>query len=250
MNTCYNPFTLQGKTILVTGASSGIGRAIAIECSRMGAQVFAGGRNKERLNETLSMLSGEGHALAVGDIADPVALENLVHNLPKLNGLVLCAGIGNNTLLSFATREKLNKVFEVNFFSQTELFRLLIKKKKLCTCSSVVAMCSIGGLKKFTFGNGIYGCAKSALRTWTKFASREFSPKKIRINSICPGMIDTPMIHGGNITEEQLKADAVKYPLGRYGKPEDVAYGVVYLLSDASDWVTGTNIIIDGGISD
>lgn len=250
MNTCYNPFSLVGKTILVTGASSGIGRATAIECSKMGATIILGGRNIERLNETLSMLDGDGHSLAIGDLAQQEELDNIVTCLPKINGLVLCAGIGNNTLISFATREKINRVYEVNFYSQVELFRLLLKKKKLVNNSSIIAICSIGGFTRFTFGNGIYGSAKAALRTWMKFASKEYGPKKIRINCVCPGMTDTPLIHSGTISEEQLQADASHYPLGRYGKPEEIAYGVVYLLSDAASWVTGTSLIIDGGISD
>lgn len=249
MNTCYNPFSLSGKTILVTGASSGIGRATAIECSRMGARVILSARNKERLEETLSVMDGEGHSIISGDLTVQEELETIVGSLPKLDGVVLCAGIGNNTLIPFATREKIQKIFEVNFYSQVELFRLLVKKKILIKNSSVVAICSVGGVTHFTYGNVIYGASKAALKSWMKFASKEFGIKKIRVNVICPGMTDTPLIHKGTITEEQLQEDAKKYPLGRYGKPEEIAYGAVYLLSDAAAWVTGASLIIDGGNS-
>lgn len=249
MNSCYNPFSLAGKTIFITGASSGIGRASAIECSKMGATVILGGRNLERLNETMSMMQGEDHSLAPGDLTNAEDLESIVASIPKIDGLVLCAGLGDNTLISFAARVKINRVYEVNFFSQVELFRLLVKKKKLVKNSSVVAICSVAGFTRITFGHGIYGSAKAALRSWMKYASKEYGPKKIRVNTVCPSMVDTPLIHRGTITEEQLQEDAKKYPLGRYGKPEEIAYGVIYLLSDAASWVTGTSLIIDGGIS-
>lgn len=249
MNTCYNPFSLSGKTILVTGASSGIGRATAIECSRMGANVIITARNSERLHETISSMEGEGHLMLIGDLTNQEDLDLIVSSLPKLDGSVLCAGVGNSTLLPFATREKFQKIFEVNFSSQVELFRLLVKKKILQRNSSVVSICSIGGIASFTYGNGIYGSSKAALKSWMKFASKELGTKKIRVNVICPGMVETPLIHSGKITEEQLQIDLRKYPLGRYGKPEDVAYGAVYLLSDAAAWITGASLIIDGGIT-
>lgn len=249
MNTCYNPFSLAGKTILVTGASSGIGRATAIECSKMGASVVISARNTERLKETLLLMEGEGHSMLIGDLTVQEDLERIILELPKLDGVVLCAGLGNTTLLPFATKEKILKIYEINFFSQVELLRLLIKKKLLQRNSSVVPICSIGGITSFTYGNMIYGSSKAALKSWMKFASKELGNKRIRVNIICPGMIDTPLIHKGTITEEQLEQDAKKYPLGRYGKPEEIAFGAIYLLSDASSWVTGISLMIDGGIS-
>ena len=249
MNTCYNPFSLSGKTILVTGASSGIGRATAIECSKMGAKLVITGRNENRLTDTYSKLEGEGHSMLIGDLTVHEDIERLVEALPKLDGTVLCAGVGMNILIPFATREKVERVYDVNFFSQIDLLRLLVKKKILNKNSSVVPISSIGGIKEFTYGHAIYGSSKAALRSWMKFASKEFGIKKIRVNVICPGMVETPLIHRGTITEEQLQEDAKKYPLGRYGKPEEIAYGAVYLLSDASAWITGISLIIDGGIS-
>ena len=127
--------------------------------------------------------------------------------------------------------------------------RLLYKKKKIAKNASLVLLSSLGGTQIFSGGNGIYGASKSALNSIMKFAAKEFSSRKVRVNSICPGMVDTPLIHRGTITEEQLLEDQKRYPLGRYGKPEDIAYAAIYLLSDASSWVTGQALVLDGGLS-
>lgn len=249
MNTCYNPFSLEGKTILVTGASSGIGRAIAIECSKMGGKMVITARNEERLKETFNSLEGDGHRMIIADLVNEEDMTNLVAECPTLQGLVLCAGIGNTLAFQFATRKKMNPVYEVNFFSQVELLRLLLKKKLIEKKGSVVAISSVGGNTRFTPGNAIYGSAKAALRAWMRTAAVELAPKKIRVNCICPAMVITPLIGNGAISNEQLDADAKTYPAGRYGKPEDIAYGAIYLLSDAADWVTASSLMIDGGIS-
>ncbi|MDO5343244.1 MAG: SDR family oxidoreductase [Bacteroidia bacterium] len=248
----YNPFSLEGKTILVTGASSGIGRATAIECSRLGAKVFLSARNESRLEETISMLDGEKsiHRSCLADLTISQELNNLVDTVPQLDGVVLCSGrTGNSLPIKFDKREKINPVFEANFFAPFELMRSLFKSKKLKDGSSVVTIASIGGVKAFATGNGDYGAAKAALNSIMKFAAKEFAVKGIRVNCICPGMIQTPMVESCDFSEEQLKSDIATYPLKRYGKPEEVAYGAVYLLSDATVWVTGTELYIDGGVT-
>lgn len=248
----YNPFSLEGKTILVTGASSGIGRASAIECSRLGANVVLSARNAGRLEETLNALDGEKskHVIYAADLTVSQELDNLVSEVPQLDGLVLSSGRTGNALpIKFDKRDKINPVFETNFFAPFELMRSLFKSKKLKDGSSVVTIASIGGVKAFATGNGDYGAAKAALNSIMKFAAKEFAPKGIRVNCICPGMIQTPMVDSCEFSEEQLKADIATYPLKRYGKPEEVAYGVVYLLSDATVWVTGTELYIDGGVT-
>ena len=176
-------------------------------------------------------------------------VENLVASLPVLDGAVLCAGNSTTLPLQFGTREKFDEMFDVNFFAPVELMRLMYKKKKLQKGASVVLVASIGGTHSFMPGNGIYGASKAALNSVMKYAAREYSSRKVRVNSICPGMVDTPLIHRGTITEEQLLEDAKRYPLGRYGQPEDIANAAVYLLSDASSWVTGHDLVIDGGFS-
>ena len=245
----YNPFTLAGKTILVTGASSGIGQATAIECSKLGAKVIITARNEARLNETHSMMEGTSHQIVITEQTDENQVKELVSNVPALDGLVLCAGKGMTLPFPFCTREKYDEIFNVNYFAPVELLRLLVKKKKLNNPSSVVFVSSIGGVESFTLGNGIYGASKAAINSTMKFCARELAAKKIRVNSVNPGMVNTKLIQGGSVTEEQHQLDMQKYPLKRYGEPEEIAYGIIYLLSDASAWVTGHSLFIDGGVT-
>ena len=246
-----NPFSLEGKTILITGASSGIGQGCALMAAQMGAKVIVCGRNEERLKETISQMQGEGHSTFAGELTDQSVIEKLVAEIPSLNGVVFSAGISMTAPFTFSTREKFNKVFDVNFFSPIEILRLLVKKKKLATEASVVFISSVGGNFGFSVGNGIYGASKAALNSMSRLCSLELAPKKIRVNSICPGMVVTPLVEGfsENITQEDIQKDMDFYPLKRYGKPEDIAGGVVYLLSDTASWVTGQAICIDGGIT-
>lgn len=244
----YNPFTLKGKTILVTGASSGIGQATAVECAQMGAEVVITGRDTKRLQATADLM-GNLKAQIAADLTNQEDVERLVASLPPLDGAVLCAGNSTTLPLQFGSREKFDEMFNVNFFAPVELLRLMYKKKVLQKGASVVLIASIGGTHSFMPGNGVYGASKAALNSLMKYAAREYASRKIRVNSICPGMVDTPLIHRGTITEEQLVEDAKRYPLGRYGKPDDIANGAVYLLSDASSWLTGHDLVIDGGFS-
>ena len=244
----YNPFTLKGKTILVTGASSGSGQATAVECAQMGAEVVITGRDTERLQATADLM-GTLNAQIAADLTNQEDVERLVASLSPLDGAVLCAGNSTTLPLQFGSREKFDEMFNVNFFAPVELLRLMYKKKVLQKGASVVLIASIGGTHSFMPGNGVYGASKAALNSLMKYAAREYASRKIRVNSICPGMVDTPLIHRGTITEEQLAEDAKRYPLGRYGKPDDIANGAVYLLSDASSWLTGHDLVIDGGFS-
>lgn len=245
----YNPFSLVGKTILITGASSGIGRATAIECSKMGARCILTARNEERLQETMSNLAGEGHQYIMADLASNEGIELLVNTVPTLEGVALCAGISHSVPILYSKQEMFDKVFRINFFSPVETLRLLIRKKKLTSPSSVVFVDSIGGTRRWSPGNGIYGASKAALQSAMQFFAVECGHKKIRINTINPGMVDTPLIHKGTLSEEQLQLDQKNYPLGRYGEPRDVALGIVYMLSDAASWMTGQALVLDGGVT-
>ena len=244
----YNPFSLQGKTILITGASSGIGQTTAVVCAQMGADVVITGRDAERLQATADLM-GTYNAMIAADLTNNDDVERLVANLPPLDGAVLCAGNSTTLPLQFGTREKFDDMFNVNFFAPVELLRLMYKKKILQKGASVVLIASIGGTHSFMPGNGVYGASKAALNSLMKYAAREYASRKVRVNSICPGMVDTPLIDRGTITVEQLAEDAKRYPLGRYGRPDDIANGAVYLLSDASSWLTGHDLVIDGGFS-
>ena len=244
----YNPFSLKGKTILVTGASSGIGQSTVVSCAQMGAEVVITGRDAERLQATADLI-GTPVTQISADLTSNDDVERLAAALPPLDGAVLCAGNSTTLPLQFGTREKFDDMFNVNFFAPVELLRLMYKKKILQKGASVVLIASIGGTHSFMPGNGVYGASKAALNSLMKYAAREYASRKVRVNSICPGMVDTPLIHRGTITEEQLAEDAKRYPLGRYGKPDDIANGAVYLLSDASSWLTGHDLVIDGGFS-
>jgi len=245
----YNPFSLEGKTILVTGASSGIGKATAIECSKMGATCIITGRNEQRLQETLEMMTGDNHIQVIADLTKEDELKSLIDNLPVLDGAALCAGVGLTLPILFSAREYLDKMFETNFFSPFETLRLMVKKKKLSKSSSVVLIDSIGGTFSWAIGNGAYGTSKAALQSAMHYFAVELGPKQIRVNTIHPGMVETPLIHRGTINEEQLSIDMKRYPLGRYGQATEIAHGVIYLLSDASSWTTGHSLVIDGGVT-
>ena len=249
MEVIYNPFSLEGKTILVTGASSGIGKRTAIDCSRMGARVVLCGRNEQRLAETLCEMSGNDNMVVRADLTDKDELNQLVAQTVELDGVVLCAGKAMTSPFAFNTRDKYDEVFDVNFFAPVELLRLLLKKKKLKKESSVVFVSSVGGVYGYSLGNSIYGATKAAINSTMKFCAKELAPKKIRVNCVNPGMVNTPLIKNGTISDEQHEADMQRYPLKRYGEPEDIAYGIIYLLSNASSWVTGQSLIIDGGIT-
>ncbi len=247
--TGYNPYSLEGRTILVVGASSGIGQRTAIECSKLGAKVVICARKPDALQETLTQMEGEGHQILLAELTNQEDLERLSKECPVVDGLVLSAGKGLTLPIQFATREKYDEIMDVNFYSQVETLRLLLKKKKISKGSSVVFVSSIGGVKIFNVGGAIYGASKSAIDATMKFCAKELAPKRIRVNSVNPGMTRTKFIERGTLTEEQFMADAEKYPLKRYGEPIDIALGIIYLLSDASSWVTGQALCIDGGIT-
>ena len=247
----YNPFSLEGKTVLVTGASSGIGRATAIECSKLGATLVLTGRNESALQETKELLSDSNkeHLMLVADLRIEESCEKLVAQLPVLDGFVCNAGIGKMLPLQFYSLDVLNEVFQMNCFVPMLLLKLLVKKKKLRNSSSVVFTASISGYNNVAPANGIYGTSKSALSTYMKYAALELAGKGIRCNAVQPGRINTPLISNRLLSEEDVVKDIEQYPMKRYGKPEEVAFAIIYLLSDASAWVTGTNLVIDGGRS-
>lgn len=245
----YNPFTLEGKTILITGASSGIGRATAIECSKLGARCILTARNEERLKETLSQLAGDGHQMLLCDLSDSNAINEMVDSLPEINALVNNAGYTKLLPISFINREDFQSILDVNTVAPIILLQRLLKKKKLAKNSSVVFTSSMAGLGSSSVANGMYTASKGALSAFIRCAALELAPKGIRVNAVCPAMVNTNIMESGSVSDEQLKEDMKKYPLGRYGEPNDVAYAMIYLLSDASSWVTGTNIVIDGGIT-
>ncbi|MCC8175104.1 MAG: SDR family oxidoreductase [Bacteroidales bacterium] len=245
----YNPFSLQGKTVLVTGASSGIGRATAIECSRLGANLVITGRDQNRLEETLKAMDGDGHSLVVADLSQSESVDALLSATDVLDGVVHCAGINQLAPINFATPDKIRSVMDVNFFAPYELTRMLNKKKRLAKGASVVFISSVSGVYVSAPASSIYSATKGALNGAVKGMALDLAPKGIRVNSVTPGVIETNIFDAGTVSAEQLEENKKQYPLGRFGQPREVALGVAYLLSDASQWVTGSNLKIDGGLT-
>jgi len=248
MSELFNPFTLTGKTILVTGASSGIGRGIAVACSRMGATVVVNGRNQGKLKETLSQMDGGGHVMSACDLKDVEAVKIMVANLPGLDGIVHCAGIGDRVLCKNVTEENLDRIMAVNYKAPVMLQTEILRQKKIKKGSSIVFVASIASDSP-SIGNSLYAASKGALVSYANCLQLEMAPRQIRVNCVSPAMVWTDLVIKGGVTEEELRLDEQKYPLKRYGTPEDIANLAVYLLSDASAWMTGSNIRITGGAS-
>lgn len=247
----YNPYSLEGKRVLVTGASSGIGRGIAIECSRMGAKVVITGRNQARLQETLALMQNiDEHQVLMADLAVDEDVQNLVDGIEDgLDGIVLCAGFTIVKPFKFVSPQDIEAIMDVNYKAPVILTQKLLKKKKINKSASIVFISSVSGVFVSAPAAALYSGSKGAVNGVAKAMALDLSPRGIRVNCVNPGMVDTNIFSKGDITQEQLEEDVKHYPLGRYGKPEDIAYAVVYLLSDASAWVTGTNLKIDGGLT-
>lgn len=250
MGVTYNPFTLAGKTILITGASSGIGKATALECAKMGAKVIITGRDEGRLNEVFNNLEGEGHLQIIADLSSEEDILRLAKEVPVLDGCVNNAGYNVMSLIQFIKKDSLEHIMDVNLIAPIMLTHLLVKNKKMAKESSMVFTSSISARGRNSVGNSMYSATKGGLSSFMKNAALELAAKRIRCNAVLPGMVETPLKEGkSNITEEQWEANRQLYPLKRFGKPEEIAYGIIYLLSDASAWVTGTELIIDGGMT-
>ena len=250
MGIISNPFSLEGKTILVTGSTSGIGRATAIECSKMGARVVVTGRNEERAKETIAMLNGDGHSYIVADLGTMEGIDKLVEESPVLDGCVNNAGYNVLQLVPFIKHDDMEKIFDVNAEAPIYLTHRLVKSKKLAKGASVVFTSSISARGVCSPGNSLYSATKAAMTAFMRNAAIDLASKKIRCNSVAPGMVETPLKDGKSVvTDEQWEINRQLYPIGRFGQPEDVAYAIIYLLSDASVWVTGTEIVVDGGRS-
>ena len=247
----YNPYSLENKSILVTGASSGIGRATAIECSKLGAQVIITARNEERLKAVYNELDtsfGKNHQMVIADLSLDEGLDKLVSQISAIDGLSSNAGIAvGNKPIKFINGDDIQSILQTNTYSHVLLAKLLFKKKLLNKGASCVFIASIGGTISYGPGNTIYGMSKTALESFVKYAAIEFAPRGIRCNNVCPGMIETPMNNLDALTDEDKAIDADKYLMKRYGQPVEVARTTTFLLSDASSFITGTSIVVDGG---
>jgi NAD(P)-dependent dehydrogenase (short-subunit alcohol dehydrogenase family) len=246
-----NPMSLENKRILVTGASSGIGRAIAILCSKLGADIVLVGRNEKELNYTFNQLNEGTHLILQYDISIPENIESMmnqciVNDGRKLNGLVHAAGINALMPLSSLGYKKMNEVMQINYFAFLELAKFF-SKRKYSDGGSIVGISSVSSMAG-SKGMSLYCGSKGALDSSIRALALELSPKNIRVNSVVPSYIKTDMYNeaekltGGNaqskVSENQI--------LG-LGGPDDVANAVAFLLSDASKFITGSALVVDGG---
>lgn len=244
-----NPFSLKDKTILVTGSSSGIGRKIAIRCSEMGAGVVVTGRNEQRLNDTfLALNPGIEHKQIICDLSVTDNIKDFVSQLPELNGVVMDAAIFDTTIVRHLKLDKMHAMFNTNTFANIALVQALLKQKKLKNGSSVVFISSVASTRPYK-GNALYSATKGAINSFSKVLAVELGAQKIRVNCIHPGIVrpeGDP--NEWAVTQDQLAQEEARYPLGFVGT-DDIAYAAVYLMSDVSKWVTGTDMIVDGGQS-
>lgn len=249
-----NPYSLEGKTIVVTGASSGIGRQCAIDCSKQGARVVAIARNQDRLDETLSSLDGEGHRCYSYDLSDSKGIGDLVSAIVtdcgRIHGMVYAAGIEKTLPFKLLKIEEYNEIFQVNTLSAFEMARCVSNIKSFNKLGGgIIFICSITATIARA-GTAAYSASKGALASASRVLAIELAKRKIRVNCISPGTILTPMMQNylSSLSEEEYNKRIGGFPLG-LGEPSDVSLACVYLLSDAARWITGQNLIIDGGFT-
>lgn len=237
-------FGLTGKTVLVTGASSGIGRATAIECAKSGATVFLTARNQERLQQTLQMMPEGNHQIVPADMTCEEDIEHLADVVASLDGIALVAGINDKQIVKKLNGDFISKMLSTNFSGPALLMKALLKKKKVNKGASIVFMSSVSAFYP-SVSNALYAASKAAVNQFSKVLALEVLSLKARVNCIQPAFVETDMIY--KYGEETLNEIRSNYPLGRFAKPEEIAYAVIYYFSDATQMVTGTSLVIDGG---
>lgn len=243
----FNPFSLKDKNILVTGASSGIGQAIAIMCSKMGAKIIATGRNTDRLNETLNLMEGETNRSISADLTLEEDILKLVHECEMLDGVVHAAGIANRVLTRMINEEEISNLLNSNFKGPVLLQKTLLRQKKIKRGASIVFVASRAAFAP-AVGFSVYAASKGALIAYAKVLALELSERLIRVNCICPGLVQTELLsRDSEQTGIDYETIGENYPLKRLGEPNDVAALAVYLLSDAASWMTGCNLDLTGG---
>jgi predicted outer membrane repeat protein len=246
MNFC----DLSDKIILVTGASSGIGRQTAIQISEHGGRVFVSGRDAKKLEETFESLEGDRHEYLTADLTDEKQIERLVEMLPQINGIVHCAGIVGPTPAKFIRRENIERMFRINYEGPVLLTGKVLVRKKIENNASIVFMSSVATRSPY-FGGALYGSSKAAIEAYSQSIALELAGKGIRSNCLSPGLVNTPLLTDpakeGNpeIVDDSINKYLQKYPMG-IGEPSDVANIIIFLLADESRWISGSNILLGG----
>jgi NAD(P)-dependent dehydrogenase (short-subunit alcohol dehydrogenase family) len=246
----YNPFSLDGKIILITGAGGGIGRATAVACAKMGASVVVTDINEVTLQETLVILkenSAKDHQMFAADLTNESALDELVKEMPVLDGMVCNAGISKVLPIPFLNNDDMERILSINALAPMYLTQKLYKKKKINKGGSIVFTESISGVKMVSMGGVMYAVSKNALDAFMRNAALEFATRNIRVNSVNPSRVNTNIVKNAVYSAEEVEKDIQTYPLKRYAEPEEIANAIIFLLSDASSYVTGHALIIDGG---
>jgi NAD(P)-dependent dehydrogenase (short-subunit alcohol dehydrogenase family) len=241
-----SPFNLHNKTILVTVASSGIGRASAIMASRMGAKLILTGRDISLLNESMGLLAGEGHQCFALDLKNESAIEDLIANCPEIDGSVFAAGVAEVVPFKMISLNHINRIMQINFEAPVLISQALYKNKKLLNGSSLVFI-TAGAEYISPIGSAIYSASKAALNAYVRSIALEISKMKIRANCVSPGYVNTPMLDK-LVIQTSISEFLKLVPLGII-QPEEVASSVIYLLSDASRWITRSTLVVDGGLS-
>jgi NAD(P)-dependent dehydrogenase (short-subunit alcohol dehydrogenase family) len=241
---------LTGKTVLVTGASSGIGKQAAIQITKNGGKVIISGRDTDRLKKTFDSLKGDDHKMIIANLLNENEINELVTQLPQLNGIVHCAGIVGPTPVKFIRKQDVEKLMRINFEVPVLLTSRILLMKKLTDNSSIVFISTIATQMPY-FGGALYNSSKSAIESYSKTLALELVKKGIRSNCLSPGLVNTPLIKKPvtegqmELVDESLGRYLKKYPMG-IGEPEDVSNAIVFFLADESKWISGANLVMGG----
>lgn len=242
-----DPFSLDGKRILVTGASSGLGRAIAIACSQRGATIIATGRDETRLHETIAALDGSGHVGFHADLISVADREQLALATGIVNGVVHSAGISRLSPIRMATERHVQEIWQINYEAPVLLTQRLLAKSQIANDGSVVFLSSIAAYIGVP-AVGVYSGTKAALIATMRCLAMEVAKRRIRVNALAPALVNTPLLAATSSVVGTLETQRAAYPLG-FGEPSDVANAAIFFLSSASRWITGTSLVMDGGLT-
>ena len=245
-----SPFDLTGKQIIITGASSGIGRATSIVLSNFSAKIVLVGRDKNRLEQTQKKLNGNGHAIYSHDLADLETIAELSKNISaecgKISGLIHCAGISDSLPLKVQECKDIERMMKINLLAGLELTKQFSRKGRFRDDGfSIIFISSIAAIKGEK-ALSAYSASKGAIISAARSIALELADKKIRVNVISPGYVDTEMLTKTKLSEKEKQRIVDNHPLG-IGRPEDIAYASLFLLAESGRWITGTNLIVDGG---